>query len=139
MLRLSKLTDYGIVVMAHLARQPERPHTAAEIAAALPVGAPTVSKLLKLLARGGLLTSRRGAKGGYVLAREAGQISVAQVIDALEGPIALTECVLPGACRQAERCGARGNWMKLSGTVYRALNGVSLAEMARTEEEKAIA
>jgi FeS assembly SUF system regulator len=135
MLRLSKLTDYGIVVMAHLARQPERSHTAAEIAAALPLGAPTVSKLLKLLARGGLLVSQRGAKGGYVLARRAEEISVAQVISALEGPIALTECVLPGACRQAESCGVRGNWMKLSGTVYHALDGVSLAEMARLEEE----
>ncbi len=135
MLRLSKLTDYGVVVMAHLARQPERPHTAAEIAAALPLGAPTVSKLLKLLARGGLLVSQRGAKGGYVLAREAKQISVAQVIDALEGPIALTECVLPGVCRQAENCGVRDNWVKLSGTVYHALDGVSLAEMARQGEE----
>ncbi len=135
MLRLSKLTDYGIVVMAHLARQPERPHTAAEIAAALPLGAPTVSKLLKLLARGGVLISQRGAKGGYALARRAEEISVAQVISALEGPIALTECVLPGVCRQAENCGVRDSWVKLSGTVYHALDGVSLAEMARREEE----
>ena len=114
MLRLSKLTDYGIVVMAHLARRPERAHTAAEVAAALYLGPPTVSKLMKTLARGGLLQSQRGVKGGYLLARKPDRISVAQVIDAMEGPIALTECTLPGVCRQAEHCPVREGWSKLS-------------------------
>lgn len=130
MLRISKLTDYGIVLMSHLARQPERIHTASEVTAALLLGAPTVSKLMRQLARGGLLTSQRGVNGGYMLARDARDISLAQIVDALEGPVALTECALPGVCRQAERCSVRGNWMALSNTVYRLLDGVSLADMA---------
>ena len=86
---------------------------------------------MKQLARGGLLSSQRGVNGGYALARDAGDISVAEIVDALEGSIALTECALPGVCRQAEHCAVKGNWMALSDTVYRLLDGVSLAEMSR--------
>lgn len=131
MLRISKLTDYSIVMMAHIARQPVRSYSAAEITAALPIGAPTVSKLLKLLARSGLLVSQRGARGGYALARSADQISVAEVIAAIEGPVALTECSLPGICQLEQRCSIRSNWERLSDSVYQVLAGVSLAEMAR--------
>lgn len=131
MLRISKLTDYSIVVMTHIASQPSRSLSAAEITAALPIGAPTVSKLLKQLARSGLLVSQRGARGGYALARSADQISVAEVIAAIEGPVALTECSLPGICQMEQRCRIRNNWEKLSGSVYQILAGVSLAEMAR--------
>ena len=114
MLRISKLTDYGVALMAHLAQEPARVHTASELSAALLLGAPTVSKLMKQLARGGLLSSQRGVNGGYALARDAGDISVADIVDALEGAIALTECALPGACSQAEHCSVKGNWMALS-------------------------
>ena len=88
MLRISKLTDYGTVVLAYLAGNPASVASAAEVAAATGLGLPTVSKLLKALGRAGLVTSTRGAQGGYQLAREAANISAADVIDALEGPSA---------------------------------------------------
>ena len=90
MLRLSKLTDYGTVAMAHLARHPDRIHAAAELATAIGVAVPTASKILKMLARADLLRSVRGAKGGYMLSRPASEISIAEVIDAMEGPIGVT-------------------------------------------------
>jgi FeS assembly SUF system regulator len=130
MLRMSKLTDYGTVVMTYLAREPERLHAASEIAAQVHVAVPTVSKILKSLAHTGLVVSHRGAKGGYSLARPAGKISMAEVIDALEGPIALTECSSSeGLCVQETSCSIRTNWQKINNVIREALGDVSLAEM----------
>jgi len=92
MLRLSKLTDYGMVVMTALARAPQGLRNAADLADETHIGAPTVSKLLKRLGRAGLVESERGAQGGYRLARAPSKIDVAEVIAAIEGPIGLTEC-----------------------------------------------
>src|SRR5690606_18539702 len=92
MLRLSKMTDYGTVVLAHMARAPDAVHAAAEVADATHVRLPTVSKLLKLLTKGGLLASQRGARGGYVFARKPSEISAADIIDAIEGGMGITEC-----------------------------------------------
>jgi len=98
---------------------------------------PTASKVLKLLAGGGLLESFRGASGGYRVNRRAAEISVAEVIAAIEGPIAMTECsVEQGLCSQEERCGLRGNWQRISLAVADALQRVSLAEMAAPESRK---
>jgi FeS assembly SUF system regulator len=100
MLRMSKLTDYGLVLLTHMA-QASAPEvlTAHELAAASKVPLPTVSKILKELSRAGLVVSHRGRRGGYTLARPAEQISVASVVEALEGPVALTECsVTDGNC-----------------------------------------
>lgn len=131
MLRVSKLTDYGHVVMAHMARQPQQIHTAVEIARAVHIALPTVSKLLKLLARAGLLISLRGAKGGYRLALEPERISVARIIAALEGPIAMTECSgSASVCIQEPSCAIRDNWQAINRAVLEALEGVSLARMA---------
>jgi FeS assembly SUF system regulator len=130
MLRMSKLTDYGAVVMTYLARDPERSHSAHEIAEAVHVSLPTTSKLLKLLGKAGLVTATRGAKGGYTLVRAPSEISMAQVIQALEGPIGLTECsTTPGACEQERGCSVRVNWQRLNKVVVTALEHVSLAEM----------
>lgn len=132
MIRMSKLTDYGTLVMTYLARQPDGVHNAAEIAAATQISPPTVSKILKLLARGELLTSHRGTKGGYSLARAPEAISLAEIVDAIEGPIALTECSSnPGLCVQEDSCSIRPNWLKITQAVRRALQGVTLAEMAQ--------
>ena len=132
MLRLSKLTDYGTVIMAYMARQQERVLAAPELAVAIGVATPTASKILKLLARGGLLRSVRGATGGYMLSRPAGEISIAQVIDAMEGPIGLTECsVIAGLCAQEEACSIRGNWQRINLVIRHALDQITLAEMAR--------
>lgn len=132
MLRMSKLTDYGIVVMTHLASEPERPHTAAELALETQMNQPTVSKILKVLTREGLLASYRGAKGGYRLVRSAGEITMAEIIDALEGPIAITECSSQaGICDQESHCSVRTNWQWINHIIHKALDGVTLAEMAQ--------
>ena len=130
MLRVSKLTDYGTVIMAYLARHPGQPYAAAEVAGALGVSLPTVSKVLKKLTRGGLLCATRGAKGGYSLSRPAAAISLTQIIDAMEGPIGLTECgAIPGLCAQEPDCALRVNWRRVSRLVLKALDGVTLADM----------
>lgn len=132
MLRLRKLTDYGTVMAAHMARAPERVFSAAELAAASGVGLPTASKILKLLARAALLQSVRGAKGGYVLARPAAQISLAQVIDAMEGPLGVTECSAgTGLCPQESACAIRDGWLSVDRIIRRALGETSLADLAR--------
>lgn len=130
MLRISKLTDYAILIMVELTREGEM-LSAHAVAERIHVEAPTASKILKLLAGGGLLESYRGANGGYRVSRTASEISVAEVIAAIEGPIAMTECsVEEGLCSQEDRCELRGNWQRISLAVARALRDVSLAEMS---------
>jgi len=136
MLRVGKLTDYGTVVMTLLAQQPERLQSAAEIAAELGLALPTVSKILKALVQHGLLVSLRGAKGGYSLAVAPEEISVAQIIAAIEGPIALTECSdTAKLCEQESLCSVRGNWQRINKAVLAALQQVSLADLARPAEQ----
>ncbi len=130
MLRISKLTDYAIVMMVELARDGEM-LSAHVLAERLRLEIPTASKLLKLLSGSGLLESYRGANGGYRVSREAGDISVAEVIAAIEGPIAMTECsVEQGLCSHEDDCGLKGNWQRISAALNRALQQVSLAEMS---------
>ena len=132
MLRMRKLTDYGTVILSYMARQPRAVHSVAEMASALGVAAPTTSKVLKTLARGDLVQSTRGAKGGYRLARPPEEISVAEVIDVMEGPFGLTECgSVAGLCRQEVSCPLRGHWQHLNRVVRDALVQVTLAEMSR--------
>ncbi|MCP4700097.1 MAG: SUF system Fe-S cluster assembly regulator [Gammaproteobacteria bacterium] len=129
MLRVSKLGDYGTAVMAYLAMEPERARTAAEVADEVRLAVPTVRKLLKILTKADLLCSRQGVKGGYRLARAPREISVAQVIQAIDGKIALTECSDGSKnCVRAASCGFRAHWQKINQAVYAALAGVSLAQ-----------
>src|SRR5258705_8556101 len=92
MLRISKLTDYATVILAHLSTVPDRLHTAGEVSEGTGIAQPTVTKLLKALQKSGLVTSARGTHGGYQLSRPAVAISAAEILDALEGPVAITEC-----------------------------------------------
>ena len=132
MLRMAKLTDYGIVLLTQFAaRQDASPMTARELAGLAKLPKPTVGKLLKQLSHNGLLTSLRGTKGGYSLARPAGEITVAQIIEALEGPMALTECQAPGVCEQERFCSVKPNWLVINRTVRDALSNVTLADMSR--------
>ncbi len=132
MLRMSKLTDYGTVVMTYLASAPGSLHTATEVASQVHVAPTTVSKILKALVRQGLVSSQRGAKGGYTLARPAEKITVAEVIGAMEGSIALTECSShPGVCLQESFCSIRGNWQRINTVIRKALEDVTLAEMTQ--------
>jgi FeS assembly SUF system regulator len=132
-IRLSKHADYGIVIMTNLARQPGRQHNAPEVAAHSHIPLPMASKILKTLARAGLLASHRGVKGGYGLARPAATISVAEVISALDGPIAVTACIEdgPGGCEIEAFCPARANWQRINDAIRAALEGISMAEMAQ--------
>ncbi|WP_168013650.1 SUF system Fe-S cluster assembly regulator [Halomonas salinarum] len=133
MLKLSRLTDYAAVVMAQIARHPEQPHAAADLAEEVQLPQPTVSKTLKMLVRAGLLTSQRGAQGGYRLARPASQISAVDIITAIEGPVAMTECSQDdGDCDLAATCGVSDNWQRVSLAVRTLLDSVTLAHLAET-------
>lgn len=131
MFKLGKLTDYGTVVMTALAADPERLRNAQELAAQTRVAAPTVAKLLKQLCKSGLVESVRGAHGGYRLARKPSAITVADVVSAIEGPIALTQCAVHGGgCSIEAFCGVRGNWRLIGVAIRRALEAVTLEQMA---------
>lgn len=132
MLRMSKLADYGTVVMTCIAQNPDRTLNAGAIAFATGLEQPTVRKLLKLLTRAGVLVSRRGVMGGYGLSRSPQQISVADIIDAIEGkPMGLTECSsMPGLCTRELSCSVRTNWQRISRSIRDILEKVSLAELA---------
>jgi len=131
MLRISRLTDYATVLLATLAGEPQRVQTAASLAEQTHIAAPTVSKLLKQLQRAGLVTSTRGLHGGYQLARPAAQISAAAILDALEGPVALTDCsVGTGQCEIEESCRVGRVWQRLNLAIRRSLYEVSLAQLA---------
>jgi FeS assembly SUF system regulator len=130
MLRLGKLTDYGIVLMSYLATNRQEQHSAHAIADAVKVPLPTVRKVLKSLSHGGLLQSERGVTGGYSLSREPEKISVAEIITAIEGPIALTECVSDEShCEQETHCAVQTNWTRINNAVFHALDEVKLSDM----------
>ncbi len=142
MFRLSKTTDYGIVLLATLARDPRaEPRNARELANSsdgLPV--PMVSKILKALARVGLLDSQRGSKGGYRLARDPEDLSVSEMIRVLEGPVALTDCAIaPALCEHEKMCAVREPWQLISRVVEKALAEVTLADLVRGRPSPAFA
>lgn len=145
MFRLSKATDYGIVLMAQLASDPHgvaseptatgtgvgsTARNARELAEAADLPVPMVSKILKALAREGLLISQRGAKGGYMLARPAEELTVSEMIRVLEGPVALTDCAIgPALCEHETICAVREPWQLISRVVEKALADVTLADL----------
>jgi FeS assembly SUF system regulator len=130
MLRVTKLTDYATVVLATLAGAPGRVHSASELAESAGLELPTVSKVLKPLAHAGLVESFRGANGGYRLARAAADISLIEVVEAIEGPFGMTECSGEhSSCELESHCGVRGNWRHINDVVADALRSVSLAQM----------
>jgi FeS assembly SUF system regulator len=130
MLRVSRLTDYATVVMTRLAARPDDVLSTAQLADDARLELPTVSKLLKALAHAGLVESFRGVNGGYRLARAAEQITLAEIVEAMEGPIGMTECsVGVGQCERESHCSVRGNWQRINSAVDGALREVSLADM----------
>jgi FeS assembly SUF system regulator len=134
MFRLSKLADYGTVLLSYMARQPDRTYSATELAAEIGIGVPTASKILKLLTRHELVQSVRGIHGGYLLARPAEAISLGEVIEALDGPINVTECGAgAGLCARESECGVKGNWRRLGKMIQQTLSDVSVAEFARPD------
>lgn len=130
MLRVTKLTDYASLVLSLLAHAPQRVHSAAELAERAHLEAPTVSKLLKALAQAGLVAAFRGASGGYRLAQPATQIRLIAIVEAIEGPLGMTECSLhDGDCSIEQHCGVRANWRRINDVVIDALASVTLAQM----------
>ena len=130
MLRVTKLTDYATLVLTVLAARPGDVLSAPELAEHAGLEAPTVAKLLKPLAQAGLVEGFRGANGGYRLARDASAISLVQIVEAMEGPLGMTECSLEDSqCGIAQSCGVRANWRRINDVVADALRGISLAEM----------
>lgn len=137
MLRISKITDYGIVALCTMGRsEASIPLTARDVAEGSGLPLPTVSKVLKTLTRAGILSSHRGTKGGYLLSAPAREITVADVITALEGPISVTECTdhgQAGECDHESGCPVRGHWQVINRAIAGALGRITLAEMMLTE------
>ena len=130
MLRVTKLTDYATVVLTVLAARPGEVLSAPELAEQAGLEAPTVAKVLKPLAAAGLVAGFRGANGGYRLARAAADINLVEIVEAMEGPLAMTECsVHDGQCGIEAFCGVRANWRRINDVVADALRGVTLAQM----------
>jgi FeS assembly SUF system regulator len=135
MLRMSKLTDYGTMVLAQLAARDDGLSTAGQVADATHLGQPTVSKLLKTLVHAGLVVSTRGVQGGYALARPPAKISAAEIIDALEGPVAITECSsASGECDLESFCRVGVAWQRINHSIRKALESVTLADLQQQRE-----
>jgi FeS assembly SUF system regulator len=132
MLRVTKLADYGIVMLTFFATHPDNTYNARDIANSVKLPLPIASKVLKLLSKAGLLISQRGIKGGYGLAQPAEQITVAAIIRALEGPIAVTECTeMGGDCDLETQCPVRTNWHLINRAIHSALEKITLAQMTQ--------
>ena len=130
MLRVTRLTDYATIVLTALADSPIRVHSAAELAERSHLELPTVSKVLKPLARAGLIRSFRGPTGGYRLARTPQEISLIEIVEAIEGRLGMTECSGDhGGCEHEPHCGVQGHWRRINDVISDTLAGMSLAEM----------
>lgn len=136
MFRLNRLTDYAIVILSQMSHDIGVVNSAGSLAATTQVPVPTVSKILKLLSAAGVVTSHRGVAGGYSLDRPAAGVSVAEIIQSLEGPIALTACVdgATDGCEAENHCPISGNWNRVNDAIRTALAGVSLADMTDPRE-----
>lgn len=137
MLRISKLTDYGTLILVHLADgEAGRLYPASDVAEGTHLALPTVQKLLKILAKNGLVESQRGAEGGYRLARPAEDISAAEILDSLEGPVAITECSHDDShCELESNCQVGGAWQKISGAIRAAMHDIRLSDLRNPPNE----
>jgi len=132
MLRLSKKADYALIAMKHLARRGDRGSSSArEIAAMYDIPIELMAKVLQRLVRRGLLASHQGTRGGYELARRPTQISVADVIQAIDGPVAVTACSSDeNQCEQFAKCNVRDPLWKVRERIVQALGECTIAELA---------
>jgi FeS assembly SUF system regulator len=137
MLRISRLTDYAVVLATELARYDD-PVAVSDLASSTDVPAPTAAKVLKILSKAGVVVSSRGALGGYKLVDHATRIPIVRVIEAVEGPIAVTECAeTETSCEHGTSCGVRANWQRINRAVYTALASISLADMVGPNLDRA--
>ena len=146
MIKLSNLADYAVLLMSTIASRPGDLHTAASLNVETRVPLPTVSKILSKVAKAGLLQSHRGVGGGFSLNLEREDMSIADVIEAVDGPVQLTNCLSEedASCDYVPVCTTRSKWDKINTAVYEALNNVPLSAMVPnkydffTQEEKII-
>ena len=139
MIRLNKMTDYAVVMLSHLAVDVDRVVTATELARGSVLPLPSVSKLMKQLSRAGILTSQRGASGGYRLGRAPKDIAIADIVTILEGPIALTACIegADTSCDAIPQCSLSGHWNQVNHAIQVALDSVSLADLLNADHAQA--
>src|SRR6478752_1381870 len=136
MLRLSKKADYALMAMKHLARKSDSAAStsAREIAEQYDIPIELMAKVLQRLARSGLLTSHQGTRGGYTLSRTTGSISVADIIQAIDGPLTVTACSTEDeACEQFGKCNVRDPLWRIKDRILSALSTCSLAEISSAE------
>lgn len=133
MIKLSRLTDYSIVLLTQMALDGKSVHAASTLAEKTFLPLPTVSKVLKQLTKAGIISAQRGASGGYALACEPTKITVATLIEAMDGPIAITECAGSNIedvnCAVKTTCPAHNSWGKINEAIRAALQSVTLADM----------
>lgn len=136
MLKVSKQTDYGILLLtAIVSSRDEGSLSARELSEMTHLPLPMVGKILKVLSREEILESQRGAKGGYSLARPADEITLIDLVRAIEGPVAITECIeTPGECRHEDNCPVQVNWLNINRLIREALKGITLLDMTRPNQ-----
>ena len=127
MLRITRLTDYGFILLAQMCREEDTLFNSKDLSEQLAIPLPTVSKVLKLLVQGSLLESHQGSQGGYRLARSAELISAAEIIEVLEGPVSMTACCITDGCDR--NCSVSNSWQKVNAIIVDKLQSISLAEM----------
>lgn len=139
MIRMARLTDYGVMLLVKFAQEPAQVRSARELSEKTGVPLPTASKILKLLAHNKLLIAHRGVKGGFSLSRSPRQITLAEILQTLEGPVALTECGSEpkGCCTLESGCEVGANLRHISGVILRAMRGISLEDLTRPLAENA--
>lgn len=138
MLTINRMTEYATLVMARFAADPAKPKSATDLAAEIPLAITTLRKLLQILAHHGLLISQKGRKGGFTLARPASEITMAQVLDAMEEPIALTHCShANGACHLKDVCKPRTHWLRINKGIHSLLDSTTLIQMISDPKEPA--
>src|SRR5919108_5438308 len=137
MLKLTKKADYGLIAMRHLAEYSGEACSAKDVAEAYGIPQEALAKILQRLAKARLLVSQHGMNGGYVLARDARQISVFDVIQAIEGPVFMTSCYTPsrGTCEQSSRCTVREPLRRVGESIQGVLMRLTIADMRSTEGE----
>ncbi|MCB9978026.1 MAG: SUF system Fe-S cluster assembly regulator [Rhodospirillales bacterium] len=138
MIKISRMADYGVLILAELAREPEALRTASGLSDTTGLPEPTVAKILKTLTGAGILRSARGVNGGYLLQKTADQIPVAAIITALDGPICLTACAdgVEDSCAVRETCSLKGRWNGVNALIKSALEAMTLAELLESGTEK---
>ena len=136
MLRISRLTDYGTMILVHLAGQDAGLCSASDVAAGTHLALPTVQKLLKTLAKSGLVGSVRGANGGYRLTRAPEDITAAEILNVLEGPVAITECSTEThQCELEPLCQVGSAWQKINRAIRSAMEDIRLSDLRRPPTE----